>query len=72
MFTSFDAVDDPAVLNVQPMRIRLERVRQGGVFSELIPQNLPRGVDPLDVAILNQVNLDDRIERGAVLKIPAN
>lgn len=72
VFTSFDAVDDPAVLNVQPMRIRLERVRQGGVFSELIPQNLPRGVDPLDVAILNQVNLDDRIERGAVLKIPAN
>ncbi|MBO6794296.1 MAG: M48 family metalloprotease [Balneolaceae bacterium] len=70
VFTSFDAVDDPAVLNVQPARIELQRVRQSGIFSDLIPQNLPMGVDPLDVAILNQVNLDDRIERGAVLKIP--
>lgn len=70
VFTSFDAVDDPAVLNIQPTRLELQRVRQSGIFSELIPKNLPMGVEPLDVAILNQVNLDDRIERGAVLKIP--
>jgi predicted Zn-dependent protease len=70
IFQSFDKVDDLEVLNVKPVRIELERVRQSGVFSELIPRSLPMGIEPLDVAILNQVELDDQIQRGTVLKIP--
>lgn len=70
VFRSFDQVTEPSILNVQPVKIRLERVRQSGIFSDLIPSNLPMGIDPLDVAILNQVELDDRIERGTTIKIP--
>ncbi len=70
VYSSFDGVTDPAILNVQPLTIKLERVRQSGVFSELIPSNLPMGIEPLDVAILNQVEMDDQISRGTVLKIP--
>jgi len=70
VFTSFDMVDDPTVLNIEPVILRLERVRQGGVFSDVIPANLPMGIEPLDVAILNQVELDDQISRGTILKIP--
>ena len=67
---SFDGVYDPQVLSVQPVRINLERVRQSGTFSELLPQILPMSIEPLDVAILNQVELDDQIQRGTILKIP--
>lgn len=70
VYSSFDGVADPAILNIQPLTIKLERVRQSGVFSELIPSNLPMGIEPLDVAILNQVEMDDQISRGTVLKIP--
>ncbi len=70
VFFSFDEVDDLDVLNVKPVRLELERVRQSGVFSELIPSNLPMGIQPLDVAILNQVELDEQIQRGTILKIP--
>lgn len=70
VFTSFDMVDDPSVLNIEPVTLRLERVRQGGAFSDVIPDNLPMGIEPLDVAILNQVELDDQISRGTILKIP--
>lgn len=70
VYSSFDGVADPAILNIQPLTIKLERVRQSGVFSELIPSNLPMGIEPLDVAILNQLEMDDQISRGTVLKIP--
>ena len=70
VFSTFDGVNDLDVLNVQPVRIELERVRQSGIFIDLIPTNLPMGIEPLDVAILNQVELNDQIERGTILKIP--
>ena len=67
---SFNMLEDSAILNVKPVRLDLVRVRETAVFSELLPKNLPMNIEPIDVAILNQVELTDTIERGTLLKIP--
>lgn len=67
---SFTEVNDPAVLNIKPVRLRLVTVNKTATFSDLLPQKLPLNIEPLDIAILNQVELTDTIEAGTVIKIP--
>lgn len=68
--TSLNVLDDPEILGIQPVRLKLQRVQQTSVFSELLPNPLPMKIDPEDVAILNQVQLTDTIQRGTLIKIP--
>ncbi len=66
----FDKVTDQEILNVEPVRLNLISAERTATFSELLPANLPMNIEPLDVAIINQVQLTDIIQRGTVLKIP--
>ena len=66
----FAPVQDRRILNKQPVRIALESVRRPAPFRELIPRNLPAPFTPEDVAILNQVEIDQRMEPGRIVKIP--
>lgn len=66
----FDKVTDSNILNVKPVRLNLVRAERTATFAELIPTNLPMNIEPLDLAIINQVELNDTITRGTVLKIP--
>lgn len=70
VFNGFNEVTDPEVLNVEPVRLDLVRAERTATFGELLPSNLPMNIEPLDVAIINQVQLDETIQRGTVLKIP--
>jgi predicted Zn-dependent protease len=67
----FSAVQDTRVLNRQPVRIALETVRRPASFRELIPRTLPEPFTPEDIAIINQVELNQKIEPGRILKLPA-
>lgn len=67
----FSAVQDARVLNRQPVRIALETVRRPASFRELIPRSLPEPFTPEDVAIMNQVELNQRIDPGRILKLPS-
>ena len=67
----FSAVQDARVLNRQPVRIALETVRRSASFRELIPRTLPEPFTPEDIAIMNQVELNQKIEPGRILKLPA-
>jgi predicted Zn-dependent protease len=67
----FSAVQDTRVLNRQPVRIALETVRRPASFRELIPRTLPEPFTPEDIAIMNQVELNQKIEPGRILKLPA-
>lgn len=67
----FSAVQDARVLNRQPVRIALETVRRPASFRELIPRTLPEPFTPEDIAIMNQVELNQKIEPGRILKLPA-
>ncbi|MEX2364257.1 MAG: M48 family metalloprotease, partial [Balneolaceae bacterium] len=66
----FDDVTDPEILNVEPVRLELREVSQSQRFSDLLPNNLPMNFTPMDLAIINQVELDETIEAGTTLKIP--
>lgn len=67
---SFNEVVDQNVLNVQPARLEQIKVEQNAIFKDLLPEKLPLNIEAIDVAILNQVELDDTIEQGRIIKIP--
>ncbi len=66
----FEKLTDSEILNVEPIRLNLVRAERTASFSDLLPANLPMNIEPLDIAIINQVDLSDIIQRGAILKIP--
>lgn len=67
---SLAQVMDEQILSLQPVRLQVQRAKQTAIFGDLLPKNLPMGIKPEDVAILNQVQLGDTIQKGKLLKIP--
>lgn len=67
---SFDQLTDPTILAIEPVRLHTFRAERSGPFETFLPDELPMDIDPLDIAIINQVELDDSIEEGRWLKIP--
>jgi hypothetical protein len=51
--------------------LSLERVSRSARVRELIPRSLPAAFTPEEVAILNQVDLNQEISPGKILKTPS-
>lgn len=68
---SFDEISNPKILNIQPYRLVVVTADRTATFRELLPSNLPPGMDVEDWAIINQVEVDERIEKGTTLKLPS-
>ncbi|MEQ9265875.1 MAG: M48 family metalloprotease [Balneolaceae bacterium] len=66
----FDALVDESILNIEPVRLQLTRARESTAFSNLLPTTLPPGIEAEDLAIINQVSLDEVVRRGTIVKIP--
>lgn len=69
---SFQELTNPQILNIQPYRIAITPAERSATYRELLPSRLPPGTDEQDWAIMNQVELDQRIERGQLIKLPAS
>ena len=67
---SFDELRDTAILNIQPDRIQVVTADRAAPFRSFVPEELPRGLSPEDLAIINQVQLDEQVEAGQRLKLP--
>ncbi|HEY7555824.1 MAG TPA: M48 family metalloprotease [Candidatus Binatia bacterium] len=67
----FGETQDPRILNRQPVRLALQPVSRPAPSRDLIPRNLPAPFTGEDIAILNQVELNQEIAPGKILKIPA-
>ncbi|MDQ8203637.1 M48 family metalloprotease [Pelagicoccus sp. SDUM812003] len=67
---SFQELRDAAAKSIQPYRLTIEPASRSATFRELLPDRLPPDMDAQDWAIMNQVELDDRIEKGTLLKLP--
>jgi predicted Zn-dependent protease len=67
---NFRPLTDPALLNVQPARLRVMTTTRSAAFREFIPNPMPVNLTAEDVAIMNQVNLDDIIPMGVKIKVP--
>lgn len=67
---SFASLTDQQILDVQPMKLQAVKTDRSGAFSSFLPDSLPMEVKAEDVAIVNQVELDETIEAGKWIKIP--
>jgi hypothetical protein len=67
---SFQPVRDARILQVEPARLAIVPADRNAPFRQFLSEQLPPGMNPLDLAILNQVELDDPIPRGKKLKLP--
>ena len=71
VMTGFDRLTDPDKLNVQPTRVAIRSAERGApfrTFAEGTP--MPEGMSLTDLAILNQLQLDDPVDVGHPLKLP--
>jgi predicted Zn-dependent protease len=66
----FGEVRDRDVLNVQPTRLAVMTVDRPAPFSSFIPTGELGTVTPEDLAILNQVELNQTIPAGTKIKVP--
>lgn len=66
----FTRLTDSSILNIQPVRLQLIKTSRSGPFSSFLPSNLPMNIEPSDIAIINQVQLDENIAAGSWIKIP--
>jgi predicted Zn-dependent protease len=67
----FGEIQDPRILNREPVRLTLETAPRRAPFDDLIPKSLPAPFKPDEMAILNQVDLKEVIASGRILKIPS-
>lgn len=67
---SFDRLDDPEILNIEPVRLQAVRANRTAPFSSFLPATIPGDMEPDEIAIVNQVHLDDTIEEGTWIKLP--
>lgn len=68
--SSFGVLTDAAALNIQPTRLKVITTTRQGRFSSFLPNPLPVNLTADEIAIMNQVHLDDVIPAGVKLKIP--
>ncbi len=67
---AFDRLTDQRILDIEPVRLRVTRVETDTRFGNLLPSQLPMDIEAEDVAIMNQVYMDDVIRAGTYIKIP--
>jgi predicted Zn-dependent protease len=67
----FSRLLDPNAVNVQPARLTLARADRSAPFASFVPASLPDGLTPEAVAIMNQMELNQPVTPGQVLKIPS-
>lgn len=67
---NFETLRDQRILNLQPFRISVQNASRSAPFSSFVPSVLPPEMTAQDLAILNQVELDEVIPQGTPLKIP--
>jgi len=66
---SFAGLTDQDKLNRQPVRLQIQKLDRSQPLSAYV-DNLPMDITAEDIAILNQVDSDARIEQGSWFKIP--
>lgn len=69
--TGFDRLEDPDKLNVEPARIEVRSVPRSAAFQTFVEEGaLPEDMSPADLAIMNQVELNETISQGTTVKLP--
>lgn len=67
---SFQALTDQNILNIKPVRLQTFQANRTAPFSSFLPDKLPMDITKEEIAIVNQVKLDETIKKGSWVKIP--
>ncbi len=67
--TSFKQLTDPSKLNKKPDRIRVKPVKQSGTLSQVLTSMGAKNDKLKELAVLNGMQLNDKIEQGSLLKV---
>jgi predicted Zn-dependent protease len=67
--TSFRTLQDARILASQPDRIRLYQIKRGGTLRDVAKQYPNPRVDAEELALLNRIPVDQRLEAGRVVKV---
>jgi predicted Zn-dependent protease len=70
-FRGFSELSDPRLLAVQPSRVQVVVANRTAPFTSFLPTSDAPGMTPEDLAILNQVTLNETIPAGAKIKVPS-
>jgi predicted Zn-dependent protease len=66
---SFNVLNDPSKLNKQPERVRVKEVPQSGTVSQALQALNVKQDRMQELATLNGMRLEDRVERGRLVKV---
>jgi predicted Zn-dependent protease len=66
----FGEIQDARVLRREPVRLQLQAANRTAQFKAFVPSQLPPDMRVDDVAIMNQLALNDEVTQGKILKIP--
>ncbi len=66
---NFNKLTDPSKINVQPARIRIEKVPGSGTLSDAFRSLGVQKQDMEELAFLNNMNLTDQVQAGSLIKI---
>ncbi len=66
----FQQLTDSDILNIRPVRLEVLQTDRAAPFESFLPAGLPMNITPEELAIVNQVSLDETIEEGTYIKIP--
>jgi predicted Zn-dependent protease len=66
-----ETLTDQRILAVQPFRMNVRPAPRTAAFREFVPSELPPGMTAQELAIMNQVELNQQIQQGTRLKLPA-
>lgn len=64
----FSVLDDPDKINRQPQRVRVRPVQQNGTLSQALASYGTEQKKMEEVAILNGMHLNDRVQKGMLIK----
>jgi predicted Zn-dependent protease len=67
--TNFDKLIDPSKLNRQPQRIRTKKVQKAGTLADAFKRHGVQQQQMEKLAFLNNMELTDRLQVGALIKI---
>lgn len=67
--TGFMALRDQEKLNRQPSKLALQKASKNGVFQSFLPTRLTNSLTPETLAIMNQVQLNQTVSSGVMLKL---
>ncbi len=66
----FKQLKDQDILHIQPARLHVFQANKTAPFKSFLPDHLPLDIKPEDVAVANQVKLNDTMQKGSWIKIP--